>query len=80
MIEVSIWTKENEKDYDLKKPIIQGVDNTESAIKLLSEPIFKMFEIWKHSKKYRDEENGLLESMQIYYCGLRYCFNDWYWD
>ena len=80
MIEVSIYTKENEKDYDKKKPVIEGVENTEIAIKLLPPVIKDCFDAWENSKDYRNKEEGLLKSMVIYYNDFRYCFNDWYWD
>ena len=78
MIEVSILTKEDEKDYDKKKPVIKGVENTEIAIKLLPPVIKNCFDAWKKCKEYNANNN--LESMHIEFKDFRYCFNDWYWD
>ena len=39
MIEISIYTKENKKDYKYTKKIMDGVDNVETCIKLMPEPI-----------------------------------------
>ena len=80
MIEISIWTKENEKDFSYKKPIIQGVENTGAAEKLLPPHIKEMFEIWRKCGIYRNKEEGLLMTLEIYFNEIRYCFQDWYWD
>lgn len=80
MIEISIWTKENEKDFSYKKPIIQGVENTGAAEKLLPPHIKEMFEIWRKCHIYRNKEEGLLMTLEIYFNEIRYCFQDWYWD
>lgn len=80
MIEISIWTKENEKDYNYTKKIMDGVNNVGTCLKLMPEPIRETFNIWSKCRLYRNEEEGLLKSMQIVFDDVRYVFNDWYWD
>ena len=80
MIEISIYTKENEKDYNYTKKIIDGVYNLKDAFKLLPEPIKEIYSIWKQCEIYRDKSENLLESMQIIFNDLRFVFSDFYWD
>lgn len=80
MIEISIWTKENEKDYKYTKKIIDGVDNVNDAFKLLPEPIKEIYNIWKHCGIYSDKSENLLAGMEIIFNDLRFHFEDFYWD
>lgn len=80
MIEISIYTKENEKDYNYTKKIIDGVENINDAFKLLPEPIKEMYQIWKKCGIYRDKSENLLASMEIIFNDLRFYFADFYWD
>lgn len=80
MIDISIWTKENEKDYKYTKKIIGGVDNVDDAFKLLPEPIKEIYNIWKQCGIYRNKSENLLESMEIIFNDLRFYFSDCYWD
>lgn len=80
MIDISIWTKENEKDYKYTKKIIGGVDNVYDAFKLLPEPIKEIYNIWKQCGIYQDKSENLLASMEIIFNDLRFYFADVYWD
>ena len=80
MIEISIWTKENEKDYKYTKKIIDGVENTKDAFKLLPEPIKEIYKIWEKCGIYRDKSENLIASMEIIFNDLRFYFADYYWD
>lgn len=80
MFEISIYTKENETDCSYTKKIIDGVNNIETCLKLMPEPIKETFVIWSKCRLYRDKDEGLLKSMQIIFDDVRYIFNDWYWD
>lgn len=80
MIEISIYTKENEKDYKYTKKIIDGVDNVNDAFKLLPEPIKEIYNIWKQCGIYRNKSENLLASMEIIFNDLRFYFADFYWD
>lgn len=80
MFEISIYTKENEEDYSYTKKIIGGVNNIETCLKLMPEPIKETFVIWSKCRLYRDKDEGLLKSMEIIFDDVRYFFADWYWD
>lgn len=80
MIEISIYTKENKKDDKYTKKIMDGVDNVETCLKLMPEPIKDIFVIWSKCRLYKNKDEGLLKSMEIIFDDVRYVFNDWYWD
>lgn len=80
MIEISIFTKENEKDYNYTKKIMDGVDNVQTCLKLMPEPIKETFNIWSKCRLYKNKDEGLLKSMEIIFDDVRYFFADWYWD
>lgn len=80
MIEISIYTQENEKDYKYTKKIIDGVENKKDAFKLLPEPIKEIYKIWEKCGIYRNKSENLLASMEIIFNDLRFYFADYYWD
>lgn len=80
MFEISIYKKENEKDDKYTKKIMDGVDNVETCLKLMPEPIKETFVIWSKCRLYENKDEGLLKSMEIIFDDVRYFFADWYWD